>query len=87
MNSDRKTNFKLLYLPNPQKVEIEITTSCNLMCKFCDRRCSQAPAAEKMSPEQIRCFVNESIQLKHQWNNISILGGEPALHPNLVPGG
>lgn len=76
-------NFKLLYLPNLQKIELEITTNCNLLCKCCDRRCSQAPAKEKMSLAQIQHFVDESIQLNYRWNSISILGGEPALHPDL----
>lgn len=75
--------FQLLHVPNLKKVELEITTSCNLMCRFCDRRCSQAPAQENMSLEQIRHFVNESIQLNYEWHSIGILGGEPTLHPDL----
>ncbi len=76
-------NFTLLNLPNLNKVEIELTTNCNLMCKFCDRRCSQAPAKENMSLEQIHNFINESIQLNYKWYSIGILGGEPTLHPDL----
>jgi hypothetical protein len=83
MESSKQMHFKLLYGPDLQKIEIEITTKCNLMCKFCDRRCSQAPSKESMSLEQIRQFVEESIQMKYEWKNITILGGEPALHPDL----
>lgn len=83
MSEDKRMSFKLLYLPNLRKVELEITSRCNLMCKFCDRRCSQAPAKESMSLEQIHHFVDESIRLNYIWNSISVLGGEPALHPDL----
>jgi hypothetical protein len=75
--------YKLLFLPELHKIELEITTKCNLMCKFCDRRCSQAPSKEMMSLEQVRRFAEESLQLNHQWNKIGILGGEPTLHPHL----
>lgn len=80
---ERTMIYKLLFLPNLNKVELEITTHCNLMCKFCDRRCSQAPANESMSLEQIRHFVDESIALNYDWHKIGILGGEPTLHPDL----
>ncbi|MCL6588815.1 MAG: radical SAM protein [Firmicutes bacterium] len=75
--------YKLLFKPDLNKVELEITTKCNLMCKFCDRRCSQAPSNEMMSLEHIRRFVDESIRLNYQWQKIGILGGEPTLHPEL----
>lgn len=32
--------------------------------------------------EQIKIFIAESIAEKKRWNRISILGGEPTLHPN-----
>ncbi|HEX3043743.1 MAG TPA: radical SAM protein [Bacillota bacterium] len=76
-------NYRLMFSPSIYKVELEITTSCNLMCKFCDRRCSQAPSNERMSLDHVRRFVDESIQLNYQWEKIGILGGEPTLHPEL----
>jgi molybdenum cofactor biosynthesis enzyme MoaA len=31
--------------------------------------------------ERIQSFVDESIALKHRWDRIRVLGGEPTLHP------
>ncbi|MHA1401154.1 MAG: radical SAM protein [Candidatus Heimdallarchaeaceae archaeon] len=75
--------FHFSHKPNINRIEIELTTSCNLMCKFCDRRCSQAPSSETMPLEQIHNFVRESIESQHIWHSIGLLGGEPTLHPNL----
>ncbi|MFC1497542.1 radical SAM protein [Verrucomicrobiota bacterium] len=69
---------------NMRRIEIETTTSCNLKCFNCDRSCRQAPSSERMSLRQIKKFVDESISLKKKWAVISILGGEPTLHPEIV---
>ena len=65
-------------------VEIEITTQCNLGCYNCDRSTRQAPSKEMMSLKQLRFFMSESIRLNRNWEYISLLGGEPALHPRLL---
>lgn len=70
-----KTNFN--------EIELEITTFCNLKCYNCDRSCRQAPSDEYMSIDQIEKFVNESIELNWEWKQISLLGGEPTLHPEI----
>ena len=64
-------------------VELEITTDCNLKCINCDRSCRQAPSKERMTLESIQAFVDESLQNKHEWKKIVIIGGEPTLHPKL----
>lgn len=69
------------WIPNQKKVEIEITTMCSLACFNCDRSVRQAPCRESMSLSQIEKFVNESFALKWQWERISLIGGEPTLHP------
>ena len=69
---------------NLHMIEIEITTLCNIACYNCDRSCGQAPSNERMTLEQIRKFVDESIALKWKWNWIKVLGGEPTLHPDVL---
>lgn len=69
------------WIPNQRKVEIEITTMCSLACFNCDRSVRQAPSRESMSLAQIEKFVKESFELNWQWERISLIGGEPTLHP------
>jgi hypothetical protein len=71
------------FLPNHKKIEIEITTNCNLKCFNCNRSCRQAPSSEIMSLGQIKKFVNESLDKNIEWRRINVLGGEPTLHPKL----
>ena len=72
---------KKAWIPDLHSIEIEICTNCNLRCVNCDRSVRQAPSNEYMSTTQIQKFVDESIALRWRWTNITILGGEPALHP------
>lgn len=60
---------------------IYITTSCNLSCFNCQTSARQAPANDIMTVGQMGKFINEAIKLKYYWNQISLTGGEPALHP------
>ncbi|MDR2962391.1 MAG: glycosyltransferase [Bacteroidales bacterium] len=69
------------FLPNINKVEIDITYECNLKCVACNRSCSQAPTKEQIEFSDIERFVSESIELGKKWELINILGGEPTLHP------
>jgi hypothetical protein len=64
-------------------IEIEICTGCNLRCVNCDRSVRQAPSNEFMTVDQIRKFVDESIDCRWKWDHITLLGGEPTLHPEL----
>jgi len=66
--------------PNKKIIILDITYACNLGCYNCHRSCGNAPSGEYMSLEQIKKFINESIELKWVWNWIKILGGEPTLH-------
>lgn len=67
--------------PNLNKIEIDITYKCNLGCEACNRSCPQAPTSEQMELEDIKRFIQESIEMEKQWHFINILGGEPTLHP------
>ncbi len=74
---ERKT-----FIPNLQKIEIDITYDCNLKCLGCNRSCTQAPSSEMISLKEIRKYVEEWISLKKKWDLINVLGGEPTIHPN-----
>jgi len=67
--------------PNLEKLEIEITSVCNLKCDSCDRSSYQAHSNEFMTVEQIKKFVDQAINANYKFKRINILGGEPTLHP------
>lgn len=69
------------YSRSRDRIEIDITYRCNLRCLNCNRSISQAPDNTSMTTDQIRSFINESIQRDTRWKSIRILGGEPTLHP------
>lgn len=72
------------FIPNLNKIELDITYDCNLKCKGCNRSCGLAPSKECMSLSQIEDFIQESIDCEKKWTLINILGGEPTLHPNFL---
>ncbi len=78
----RKDLFKgrKTFLPNINKVEIDITYECNLKCIGCNRSCTQSPTKESVAFSDIKNFVEESISINKKWELINILGGEPTLH-------
>jgi molybdenum cofactor biosynthesis enzyme MoaA len=73
-----------------QKVQqagsIDITYVCNLSCYNCNRSVGQrqAPTKDRMTVDQIKKFISESIAMNYTWNMIRILGGEPAVHPDAL---
>lgn len=72
------------YIKSKEKIEIDLTYDCNLRCANCNRSCTQAPSKERMTVVQIEKFVNESINKDVRWQLISLLGGEPTLHPDIL---
>jgi hypothetical protein len=72
--------MKIKSVPNLHRIEIEITTDCNLFCYNCDRSCRQAPSKEMMTLSQINKFIEET--KGWDWEYITVLGGEPTLHPH-----
>lgn len=65
-------------------IEIDLTYLCNLRCNNCNRSSAQAPEALHISLEQIRQFVDDSLEQKRSWARIRLLGGEPTLHPQFM---
>jgi len=74
----------LPWSPNLARVEIEITSACNLRCLNCNRATSLAPSQAAMTVPQIERFVGESLDLGWRWRRIGLTGGEPTLHPELL---
>lgn len=72
------------FIPNTNKIEIDVTYICNLGCEACNRSCPQAPTTEQLSIKEIKSFIKESIELKKEWEFINILGGEPTIHPEIT---
>jgi hypothetical protein len=73
--------FHRRYTPNKKVIGIDITAECNLACPNCEASCRSAPVSDCMSLKQIGLFVNESVELNHEWEMIKLRGGEPTLHP------
>lgn len=65
-------------------IEIEICSHCDSNCPTCDRFIDRAPSGP-MTLNQIRYFVQESLDLDWEWERIHILGGEPTLHRQFRP--
>lgn len=87
----RQKQFTKLYSPlirrrirNARKIEIDITSQCNLKCRNCNRSCTQAPSHDQMSLEQINKFVNETVERNVKWESIMVIGGEPTLHLDVI---
>jgi hypothetical protein len=79
-------------LPSPiypterfKNIELEINTVCDLACFSCDRMSDvAAKGVPNMTVAQVRLFVEESLDLRWNWERIRLLGGEPTLHPNFL---
>ena len=61
--------------------ELDIVSFCNLSCFGCNRFMDVMPSKEMMTVEQVKFFVDESIELNWPWRELRIMGGEPAAHP------
>lgn len=75
--------FGPLFKRSRDCIEIDITYACSLACYNCNRSVRQAPSTEGMSVDQIKKFVQESIDRGKKWKRIRLLGGEPVIHPKI----
>jgi len=66
-------------------IELEITLRCNANCPQCSRHCPVLDYADSdMSMNQIHIFAAQIIELDARVELLSIMGGEPLLHPNFM---
>lgn len=64
-------------------VELEITLRCNARCPQCSRHCNIFDyGPSDMTPEQIRRFIAEVRTRAEPLDIISVMGGEPTVHPD-----
>ena len=68
---------------NENNIVLLVTWRCNFSCDNCIANCSkkQAPSNELMPIEKIEHFVSDCKKNDKKWNQITICGGEPTLHP------
>ncbi|MCK9544336.1 MAG: radical SAM protein [Novosphingobium sp.] len=69
---------------NPDgKIGLDITYACNLKCMNCNRLCNCFPRPKSMlTINDVNQFVSDSEELKKKWQEVTVVGGEPTLHPD-----
>lgn len=78
-------DHRIDFIPNLNKIELDITYACDLKCTGCNRSCPQAPSKnDHMTLDQIGRFIEESNAMDREWELINIMGGEPTLHPDFL---
>ena len=70
------------YLGMPLFVQIEITSKCNLVCKYCQRTSDPNNKSDNdMTIDSFNMVIN---QLKYPTRSVHLIGmGEPLLNPDL----
>lgn len=67
-------------------VDIHLTDKCNLNCKHCNHFCPLVP--QDAQPYKSLEYIAQNLATLSRYtsiiNNITLLGGEPFLHPNLT---
>lgn len=66
-------------------IQLEITSKCNIGCHQCDRNCGTVPAGLDMTFVQLWNFIDRSIMHDRKYRRLDVIGGEPTLHPQLIP--
>ena len=78
---DKKGCVKMAYTQTLEVGELDIVSFCNLNCYSCNRFMDVFPVKDMMTVEQVKFFVDESIELDWPWRELRIMGGEPSIHP------
>ncbi len=65
-------------------IELEVTLRCNAACPHCSRHCNRLSQPDTdMSLDQINRFAKEVRDVGTPLNILSVMGGEPTLHPQI----
>lgn len=71
--------------PTYDIIELEITLDCNLFCKNCNRMVKMFDFGDtNMTIGQIERFISELIYTPNNVKTISVMGGEPLVHPKFL---
>lgn len=73
-----------LYHRSLDCIEIDITYKCNLTCHNCNRSCDIIKSNDNIEINQIKKFLEESVNKCKVWRRIRLLGGEPTLHSDFL---
>ena len=66
------------------RIELEVTLRCNARCPQCSRHCDRMPMPDSdMTPDQVMRFAKEVYDYGRPLELVSIMGGEPSLHPRV----
>lgn len=66
-------------------IELEITLRCNVSCPQCSRHCPVVDYSDSdMTMGQILTFAKHVVETRSEIGILSIMGGEPLLHPHFV---
>ena len=64
-------------------IQLHVSDACTMACPNCDRGCELLPTPGMMTVEQVKKFVDESIEMHHKWDRIDLIGGEPTINPDI----
>lgn len=69
-----------------ENIDYHIIDACNLNCASCNHFCPLVPSGSDKgkSIEQITSDLNLLSKIGSEFNTLSLLGGEPTLHPQLA---
>jgi len=66
----------------PQKIEMDITTKCNLRCIHCSRKASPEARQGSMTLEDYIRIIEQAAEIGVP--NLTVMGGEPTTHPEFI---
>lgn len=75
------TKFPILAQPNPRRIFVTLTATCNLRCKGCLYGVDEYMAGQQLAWPIVRDLLSDAADLGIR--NIRLYGGEPMMHKDL----